>query len=104
MDGCKGVPIRAVGKIVLKGKTQALQVYTPLATLDPMACAPVAEYNAALALMTPGGPESDVPAAASALVLFEALAKRYPQDPLVALHYRRLLDGATDDVIVMAEK
>jgi hypothetical protein len=42
--------------------------------------------------------------AAQALSLFEALALRHPLDPLVALHLRRLQEGASDDLIVLSEK
>ena len=103
LDGCTGVPSRCVGHIVLKGKTQALRVYTPVATLKGESCAPALDYDAALALLKPGRITRRVDAAA-ALAQFELLARTYPQDPLIQLHYRRLQDGATDDVIVMAEK
>jgi adenylate cyclase len=99
LDGCRGVAVRAVGRLVLKGKSQPLQVYTPTATLET-ACSAPDEYATALRLMQPG-PEHD---AGAALVQFEALAKRYPYDPLLQLHLRRLRQGATDDVIVMSEK
>lgn len=100
LDGCTGVPTRAVGRLVLKGKTQALPVATPVATLDTEACAAPADYDAALQWLRPG-PAHD---AGAARVQFEALALRHPHDPLVALHVQRLREGATDDVIVMAEK
>ena len=35
---------------------------------------------------------------------FERLAAVHPQDPLVALHLERLRQGATDDLIVLADK
>jgi hypothetical protein len=37
-------------------------------------------------------------------VAFEWLARQYPNDPLVALHLQRLCQGATDELIVMADK
>jgi len=100
LDGCTGVPVRAVGRVVLKGKRQALQVSTPEATLDASACAPAPDYAAALRLLQDGTAHD----AAAALAQFEALALRFPQDPLVALHLRRLRDGASNDVMVMGEK
>jgi adenylate cyclase len=39
-----------------------------------------------------------------ALARFEALNLRYPLDSLVGLHLKRVRQGATDDLIVMAEK
>ncbi|OYT92137.1 MAG: adenylate/guanylate cyclase domain-containing protein [Burkholderiales bacterium PBB3] len=109
LDGCSGVPTRCVGQIVLKGKTQALRVYAPLATLDSAKCAPAQDYDAAMALLRPnaltGLPDGPIAGTTTlALTQFASLAHRYPQDPLVDLHYRRLQEGATDDVIVMAEK
>ena len=100
LDGCTGVPTRTVGRLVLKGKTQALQVATPWAALDAADCAAPADYDAALQLLQHGRPQD----ADAARAQWEALALRHPKDPLVALHLQRLLDGATDDVIVMAEK
>ena len=103
LDECHGVPTRCVGRIVLMGKTQALQVYAPLATFNSDDCAPADDYDAAMALLVPD-PLSNESDTATALVQFESLAQRFPRDPLVVLHYRRLQAGATNDLIVMAEK
>jgi adenylate cyclase len=100
LDGCTGAAVRAVGRVLLKGKRQPLQVLTPMAALDATQCAPAADYDAALGLLQPG-PTHDACAAATR---FAALAEHFPQDPLVALHHQRLRDGATDDVVIMAEK
>lgn len=100
MDGCSNVPARFVGRLVLKGKSQPLSVYEPLATVDATACASPADYGAAMHLLQPG--ETHRPK--QAREQFEALAARYPNDPLVLLHTQRLRQGATDDHIVMAEK
>jgi adenylate cyclase len=100
LDGCSGAAVRTVGRLVLKGKSQPLQVYTPDATLDAPKCAASADYDAAIRLLQPGPAHEPQ----KALAQFEALARRYPQDPLVALHLKRLHQGATDDLMVMAEK
>jgi adenylate cyclase len=97
MDGCLGVPVRAVGRLILKGKQQALQAYEPLAATEAALCASPADYASAMALLQSG----DAPAA---LAAFESMANLHPQDPLVALHLQRLRDGASDDQIVMTEK
>ncbi len=34
LDGCTGVPVRAVGRLLLKGKTHPLQAFEPLAATD----------------------------------------------------------------------
>jgi adenylate cyclase len=100
LDGCTDVRVRAVGRLVLKGKSVPLQVYEPLAATNPAECAPPSEYDAAMALLQAGN-DGDGQAA---LACFEALFIRYPHDPLVLLHLRRLREGATDDLITMAEK
>lgn len=100
LDGCTGVPVRRVGQLVLKGKSQPLLVFEPIATTDRAACAAPADYDAAMRLLQPGQAQQPQ----RALEAFEALAARHPHDPLVRLHLLRLRQGATDDHIVMAEK
>jgi len=100
LDGCTDVPVRRVGQLVLKGKSKPLLVFEPLATLNAANCAAPADYDAAMRLLQPG--EMHHPTLACEY--FEALAERHPDDPLVALHLRRLRQGAADDLIVMAEK
>ncbi|MDO9219340.1 MAG: adenylate/guanylate cyclase domain-containing protein, partial [Lacisediminimonas sp.] len=96
VDGCSGVPLRVVGRLVLKGKSQPLRAYEPLATTDTARCAAPADYAAAMQLLQS--------AATAALAAFESLAASHPHDPLVLLHLQRLRQGATDDLIVMTEK
>jgi adenylate cyclase len=100
LEGCPGVLARPVGRLVLKGKSQWLQAYEPLGACNVAACAPSADYAAAMQLLQAG----DASQAALALMQFEALAARHPLDPLVALHLRRLRAGAIDDLIVLDEK
>ena len=104
LAGCVGVSMRAVGRLVLKGKTQALQVFTPNATLDLGLCAPAPDYQAALAMLQAGTAQGDNAPMNGARAAFEALATLYPQDPLVTLHLQRLRQGAADDLIVMQDK
>ena len=94
------VPVRAVGRVLLKGKSQPLQAFEPLAATDSAACADPVEYAAAMHLMQPG----DAHQPWLARDAFEQLAARHPHDPLVALHLERLREGATDDLIVLADK
>jgi adenylate cyclase len=96
--------MRAVGRLVLKGKTQALQVFTPNATLDLGLCAPAPDYQAALAMLQAGTAQGDNAPMHGARAAFEALATLYPQDPLVTLHLQRLRQGSADDLIVMQDK
>jgi adenylate cyclase len=97
VDGCPGAPVRVVGRLVLKGRSQPLRTYEPLAVIDSAQCAGATDYSAAMQLLESGD-------ARGALAAFESLAERHPNDPLVALHLRRLHEGARDDLIVMSEK
>ena len=100
LDGCTGVPVRPVGRLLLKGKSQPLHAFEPLAATDLVACANPTGYAAAMRLMQSG----EVPKLLLALDAFKRLADAHPQDPLVALHLERLRQGATDDLIVLANK
>ncbi len=92
---CPAAPVRPVGRLVLKGKSEPLTVFEPV-TEDAVARAPRDAYGAAFDALAVDG--------AQALDLFRELAANYPDDPLVLLHCRRLLAGETGDLIVMAEK
>ena len=100
LAGCTGALVRPVGRLLLKGKSQPLQAYEPLAATVAADCAAPSDYAAALRLLQPGEAHSP----SQALAHFEALAARHPRDPLVALHLQRLRQGALDDLIVMTEK
>lgn len=100
MEGCSGVATRTVGRLVLKGKRNALQVFTPEATLDVALCSPLAEYQAVMKQLEPG-PGHNLEQAKQQLI---QLAERFPNDPLVQLHLQRVNQDAKDDLIVMTEK
>lgn len=128
LDGCHNVAARRVGRLVLKGKVLPLAVYEPITLDDAGLRAPAEDYAAAVQLLYPQEIEVITDAAdgaeaaqaadhaltepvlyqpldpAQALVLLEALAEKYPKDPLVALHLKRLHAGAQDDLIVMSDK
>jgi adenylate cyclase len=89
------ISVRPVGRLVLKGKSQALSVFEPL-TEDGMGRAPLEAYMAAYSAMQ----QQDK----HALELFSQLAHDWPQDPLVLLHTRRLCNGEWGDQMVMDEK
>jgi adenylate cyclase len=69
-------------------------------------------YQPLMAAMTSEASEEEYQKAYSMLVEkdtnavlgFEALSTRYPEDPLIALHLGRLRAGEQGDVIVMSEK
>lgn len=97
LDGCPHTRVRPVGRLLLKGKTAALQAFEPIDTMDAAVCASPADYEAAFEVMRQGP-------LATALAHFEALAARHPLDPLVVLHLARLRQGESSDLIVLSEK
>lgn len=89
--------VRPVGRLVLKGKTQALMVYQPLISgEDGKEPQRDTDYENAYALLCEENPR--------ALEAFEELARMRPEDPLVKLHLKRLKAGETGDRLVMASK
>ncbi|MDT8989455.1 adenylate/guanylate cyclase domain-containing protein [Curvibacter sp. APW13] len=95
LSACTDVPARPVAHLVLKGKTQALAVWEPCAAQLP-GCAPLEDYGAAYARLESNDPQ--------ALQTFEALAARYPQDGVVAMHLQRLQRGETGVQLVLHDK
>lgn len=93
--GCPGCAVRPVGRVLLKGKSQPLWVYEPMVE-DELRRAPAVIYGEAFELLNRARPE--------AAQAFQMLADDYPDDPLVALHRRRLQQGESDDVIVLGRK
>ena len=102
LAACQGIQTRPIGRLVLKGKTQALAVHEPLTAETPDTYAPLDGYCAAYRAMADGQPDSPI--------LFADLHSRYPDDPLVRLHHERLQAlqpaelGEQTDRIVMDAK
>ncbi len=96
LSGCPDAEARPVGRLTLKGKTQSLQIYEPLTAARMAHYAPTDAYREAYRRMADEAP--------NAAEVFRDLAARYPDDPLVALHHRRLSEGAHGDLMVMSEK
>jgi len=92
---CRDIAFRPIASVILKGKTEALDLWEPL---HEGASNPdfLAKYLAAYDRLKAG--EGD------AGPLFAALAAEYPDDPCVRLHIERLNHGATDVKMVMTEK
>jgi adenylate cyclase len=95
MQLCHDIAFRPIASVVLKGKTDALDLWEPL---QEGACGPdfLAAYGRAYDRLRAGEPD--------AASLFAALAAEYPDDPCTLLHVQRLRDGATDVKMVMTEK
>ncbi len=95
LSGCSGAAVRPVGRLVLKGKSESLMVYEPLATTN-QSLTQDTEYDAAFNLLRDRNPQ--------ALDVFERLVQNRPEDPLARLHLERLRAGEQGDLIVMDEK
>lgn len=90
---CQGIAMRPIGRVVLKGKTEPIDVFEPLAgDEDGFA----ARYCAAYALMDAGD--------AAAIAAFAALVDERPDDGPSALHAKRMAQGEVSSIIVMTDK
>jgi adenylate cyclase len=87
--------VRPVGRLVLKGKSQALAVFE-LVSEDAVERAPLDQYRQAFAALQEEAPQ--------AAALFAQLAQAWPHDPLVLLHHQRLAAGERGDRMVMVAK
>jgi adenylate cyclase len=96
LAGCPGAVARPVGRLVLKGKTEALMVYEPVIAAEGETAQRDADYEAAFELLRGQSPQAQE--------AFEALLRSRPQDPLVLLHLGRLRAGELGDLIVLDEK
>ena len=96
LSACRPFDVRPVGRLVLKGKRMALQVFEPLPNPMPPGYAPAALYQSAYQAMR----DRD----AVATELFNRLREAYPSDPLVVLYCARLAQGETGDEIVFSAK
>lgn len=92
---CRGLTLRPVGSVVLKGKTVPVDVWEPVRE-GQMTAAFLARYNTAYDKMKDESPEAQS--------LFEALAREAPGDPCVAFHLKRLREGDKGVTLVMHEK
>lgn len=88
-------PFRRLGQVVLKGKTQAIEVMEPLSAERAQSDF-IKEYNAAFALLEAGKEE--------AVAAFTTLHEKYPDDGPVELHLERIKEGARDIRVEMSDK
>lgn len=84
---CPELVFRPVGRLRLRGREQLLTVFEPLSDIPDW----LDDYRRAHAAMAAAAPQ--------ARVLFEALPRRLPDDPLVRFHLDRLLRGERGDVV-----
>ena len=105
LSGCPTNTIsRPIGKLILKGKTCALQVYEPVSADRAVLYAPLDEYRGAYSLMAHDKGELKTGEFSAALPIFSDLSRKFPNDPLVTLHLKRLREGNHGDLILMADK
>lgn len=98
LAGCPNAAMRPVGRLVLKGKTEAIRVFEPITADREKKHAPLASYlEAYQQMVTAEGHDA-------ASRMFATLASLYPGDPLVVLHNNRLKRGDQGDLMVMSEK
>jgi len=94
LSQCRPLAVRPIGRLQLKGKTRAIETFTPLSAEDTRSGL-AAAYVAAYRLLDQGD--------AGATAAFENCAARFAQDGLTAFHLERLRRGR-DGVVIALEK
>lgn len=94
------VPMLPVARLVLKGKTQALAVFTPF--VESESALPFSDYMVAYEQLRQS--ETDLERLASTAQIFTELHQKYPNHPLLNLHCKRLQAGEQGDVIRLEGK
>lgn len=89
---CRPLSVRPIGRLRLKGKTRAIETFTPLSPEDTRSGL-AAAYAAAYHLVEQGD--------AGAEAAFEACAARFGDDGLAVFHLERLRSGRTGVVIAL---
>ncbi len=92
---CDGIAFRPIGKLILEGKQEAVEVFEPLHPQE-VSETKLADYLAAYDLMARQDPR--------ACDAFSVLAERTPEDGLIQLHVGRLRSGEMGDVFRLPGK
>jgi adenylate cyclase len=92
---CTDIRFRPIASVVLKGKSNAIEVWEPLQEDEPGGGL-FSRYCEAYELLKTG--------ARDAAPLFEALAREAPEDPCIAFHLGRIRRGVSGVAVVMTEK
>src|SRR4029077_15828048 len=95
VDKCRQYKFRPVSSFIVKGRRDPTEVFAPI---DPVRYRPewIARYDLAFHQL-----EAQTPLAAEQ---FAALYTEDPDDPCVAFHYHRLMEGESGTVIEMHDK
>jgi adenylate cyclase len=92
---CQGICFRPVANLVLRGKTVGITAYLPV-TKQEVNSALNTSYEQAYRLLESGD--------AGARDAFDALAREYPDDPLIRLHVKRLEAEEQGVTIIIRKK
>ncbi len=92
---CNGIQFRPVARLVLRGKTQGLDAFLPVAESEADARL-IEQYERAYRALQDDDPQADE--------LFAALESRYPEDPLVKLHAQRIDAGESGTTLIIRKK
>ena len=84
-EGAQNFQGRPVGDLVLRGRSEPLRAYEPLAT-EMFKAPAITQYSEAFAKLEAGD--------ATAMPAFAALVGLHADDPLAGFHLKRLLNGA----------
>ena len=95
VERTEGIDFRSMGSVIVKGKTEPIDIYTTL-TAAESAGDLGRGYQQAYALMSAGDP--------SAEAAFAKLVADHPDDPLAALHLGRIRAGEISAVMKLTEK
>jgi class 3 adenylate cyclase/CHASE2 domain-containing sensor protein len=94
-SACSNILFRQMGSVILKGKTQAIEVWEPLME-GALTADQLARYQIAYNLLNQNAEE--------ALAQFEALSRERPEDPCIRFYLARLRDGVAGSNIKMTDK
>lgn len=94
-ERCEGIVFRPVATLVLRGKTQELGTYLPVANNEVDETL-FEEYEKAYKALADADPQ--------AAELFVVLRSKYPDDPLVKLHAERLEAGESGVTLIIRKK
>ncbi|MDP6951252.1 MAG: adenylate/guanylate cyclase domain-containing protein [Alphaproteobacteria bacterium] len=92
MAACDDLGAQPVGTLMLKGKSEGIEAFEPLAS----GADSIDQYQTAYASMVSKAPD--------ALETFEALAAESPDDRLAAFHLHRLRSGESGALVAFADK
>jgi class 3 adenylate cyclase/CHASE2 domain-containing sensor protein len=92
---CRRQPFRPLGRVVLRGKTEAIDVFEPV-TVEQAKSDYMQTYRKAYALLAEGDRSADD--------LLRSLQTLDPGDPCVSFHRDRIAEGVVSNHIEMADK